>query len=127
MILNESRLSLIGSKLIKTFKMECQVAKNLHFRHQLLFQFNRHENVSKVARNICEVYGEEAMAERTAQKRFKKFLSGNFNLEDAPRSGRPSAFDEDALNHLIYEGPCQSTKELEQAIRYDHAAVARHL
>ncbi|XP_076054424.1 histone-lysine N-methyltransferase SETMAR-like [Oratosquilla oratoria] len=66
------------------------------------------------------------MTERTAQKWFKKFRSGNFNLEDAPRSGRP-AFDEDALNQLIYEDPRQSTRELEQAIRHDHATVARHL
>ncbi|XP_076047479.1 histone-lysine N-methyltransferase SETMAR-like [Oratosquilla oratoria] len=67
------------------------------------------------------------MTERTAQKWFKKFRSGNFNLEDAPRSGKPSAFDEDALNQLLHEDPRQSTRELEQAIGYDHATVARHL
>ncbi|XP_076040955.1 histone-lysine N-methyltransferase SETMAR-like [Oratosquilla oratoria] len=67
------------------------------------------------------------MTERTAQKWFKKFRSGSFNLEDAPCSGRPSGFDEDALNQLICEDPRQSTRELEQAIRYNHAIVARHL
>ncbi|XP_076044784.1 histone-lysine N-methyltransferase SETMAR-like [Oratosquilla oratoria] len=67
------------------------------------------------------------MTERTAQKLFKKFRSGNFNLEDAPRSGKPSAFDEDALNQLLHEDSRQSTRELEQAIGYDHATVARHL
>ncbi|XP_076047342.1 histone-lysine N-methyltransferase SETMAR-like [Oratosquilla oratoria] len=67
------------------------------------------------------------MTQRTAQKWLKKFRSGNFNLEGASRSGRPSAFDEDALNEPIQEDPRQSTRELEQAIRYDHATVARNL
>ncbi|XP_076058560.1 histone-lysine N-methyltransferase SETMAR-like [Oratosquilla oratoria] len=67
------------------------------------------------------------MTERTAQKLFKKFCSGNFNLEDVPRSGKPSAFDEDALNQLLHEDPRQSTRELEQAIGYDHATAARYL
>ncbi|XP_076061575.1 histone-lysine N-methyltransferase SETMAR-like [Oratosquilla oratoria] len=67
------------------------------------------------------------MTETTAQKLLKKFRSSNFNLEDAPRSGKPSAFDEDTLNHLLHEDPRQSTREIEQPIGYDHATVVRHL
>ena len=107
--------------------MECQVEKKLHFRHLLLFHFNGQENASEAARNICKVYGEEAITERTAQKWFQKFREGIFNLDDAPRSGRPSDFDEETLNLLIHEDPRQSTRDLEQATGYDHATVARHL
>ena len=46
--------------------MDCQVDKNLHFRHLLLFAVNRGQKASKAARDICAVYGEDAMAERTA-------------------------------------------------------------
>ena len=107
--------------------MECQVEKKLHFRYLLLFHFNEQENASEAARNICKVYGEEAITERTAQKWFQKFREGIFNLDDAPRSGRPSDFDEETLNLLIHEDPRQSTRDLEQATGYDHATVARHL
>ena len=55
--------------------MECQVEKKLHFRHLLLFHFKQ-ENASEAARNICKVYGEEAITERTAQKWFQKFREG---------------------------------------------------
>ena len=47
--------------------MECQAEKNVHFRHLLLFAFNRGFTAAKAARDICVVYGENAMAERTAR------------------------------------------------------------
>jgi hypothetical protein len=88
------------------FKLECQVDKKDHFRHLLLFAFNRDGKDAKAAqaaREICAVYGEDAMNERTAQRWFTRFKAGNFNLEDMARSGRPVEFDEDLLNELIRE------------------------
>ena len=38
-------------------KMECQVEEKEHFRHLLLYFFNRQENAAEAARNIREVYG----------------------------------------------------------------------
>ena len=64
--------------------MECQVEKNVHFRHLLLFAFNRGFTAAKAAREICVVYGENAMAERTARYWFAKFKEENFDLKDAP-------------------------------------------
>ena len=57
--------------------MECQVEKNVHFRHLLLFAFNRGFTAAKAAREICVVYGENAMAERTARYWFAKFKEEN--------------------------------------------------
>ncbi|KAL4719047.1 hypothetical protein ACJJTC_014046 [Scirpophaga incertulas] len=83
--------------------MECQVDKNEHFRHHLLFAFNRGAKATEAAREICAVYGEGAIAERTARYWFAKFKSGNFDLKDASRSGRPSEFDEVRLDQLLHE------------------------
>jgi hypothetical protein len=47
--------------------MECQVEKNEHFRH-LFYEFSRGSKVAEATRNICAVYGEDSVAERTAQK-----------------------------------------------------------
>ena len=67
--------------------MECQIEKNMHFRHILLFSFNQGCKAAKAARDICAVYGEDSMSERTAQYWFAKFKSGTFDITDAPRSG----------------------------------------
>jgi hypothetical protein len=67
--------------------MECQVEKNEHFRHLLLYEFNRGSNAAEAARNICAVYGDDSIAETTAQKSFARFKQGNFDMSDTPRSG----------------------------------------
>jgi hypothetical protein len=61
--------------------MECQVEKNEHFRRLLLYEFNRGSKVAEAAQNIFSVYGEDSIAERTAQKWFELFKQGNFEHE----------------------------------------------
>jgi hypothetical protein len=69
--------------------MECQVEKNEHFRHLLLYEFNRGSKAAEAARNICAVYGEDSIAEIMAQKWFVCFEQGSFDMSDTPRSGQP--------------------------------------
>ncbi|KAL6429521.1 hypothetical protein ACFW04_008300 [Cataglyphis niger] len=83
--------------------MECQVEKNEHFRHLLLFAFNQSSKAAKAARDICAMYGEGAIAERTVRDWYAKFKNKNFDLEDVPHSGRPVEFDEERLNQLLHE------------------------
>lgn len=107
--------------------MECQVDKNVHFRHLLLFAFNQGSKATKAAQDICAVYGGGAITERTAQKWFSRFKKGNFDLTDSLRSGRPVQFNEDQLNELLHEYPHLSTRELALQIGCSHDTVARHL
>jgi transposase len=46
-----------------------------------------------VAAKKCDVEGEGALNERTAQRWFKRFASGNLSLEDEQRPGRPRIWD----------------------------------
>ena len=62
--------------------MECQVEKNEHFWHILLFAFNQGSNAAEASRNICAVYGVGAIAERTTRDWYAKFKKGNFDLND---------------------------------------------
>ena len=80
--------------------MECQVEKNEHFRHLLLFAFNQGSKATKAARDICAVFGEGAIAGRTARDWYANFKNRNIDLKDAPRSGRPVEYDEERLNQL---------------------------
>ncbi|KOC60012.1 Histone-lysine N-methyltransferase SETMAR [Habropoda laboriosa] len=84
--------------------MECQVEKNEHFRH-LLFAFNQGSKAAKAARDICAVYGEGAIAERTARDWYAKFKNGNFDL-------KARLSDEERLNQLLHENSRQTTREL---------------
>jgi hypothetical protein len=68
--------------------MECQVEKNEHFRHLLLYEFNRGSKAAEAAQNICAVYGEDSIAETTAPKWFARFKRDNFDMSDAPRLGQ---------------------------------------
>lgn len=47
-------LILVNFQIIK---MKCQVDKNEHFLHHLLFVFNRGAKAIEAAREICAVYG----------------------------------------------------------------------
>lgn len=52
--------------------MECQVDKKEYFQHLLLFAFIQGAKATNAAREICEVYGEEAMSLKTAPNWFKR-------------------------------------------------------
>jgi hypothetical protein len=68
--------------------MECQVEKNEHFLHLLLYESNRGSQAAEAARNTCAAYREDFTAEITAQKLFPDFKQGNVDMSDTPRSGR---------------------------------------
>ena len=78
-----------------------------HFRHILCFEFNRGAKATEQARNICTMYGDNAIGESTARKWFSRFKEDRFDISDTSRKGRPSGFDEDRLNTLIYNYPSQ--------------------
>ena len=107
--------------------MECQVEKLEHFQHILLPEFNRGAKAAEAARNICVVYGDDAIGESTAKKWFSRFREDRFHISDTPRSGWPSGFDEDGLNTLIHNDPHQCTRELANVINCDHSIIVWHL
>ena len=98
-----------------------------HFRHILLFEFNRGTKAAEAARNICAVYGENAIGESTARKWFSRFKEDRFDISDTPRSERLSGFYEDCLNILIHNDPRQCTRELANVMNCDHSTIVRHL
>ena len=76
-----------------------------HFPYILLFEFNRRAKAAEAARNICAVYGDNAIAESTARKWLSRFKEDRFEISDTSSSGRTLGFDEDRLNTLIQNNP----------------------
>ena len=90
-------------------------------------EFNRGANVAEVAKIICTVYGDNTTGESTTRKWFSRFKEDSFDTIDTPSSGRPSGFDEDRLNALIHNDPCQCTRKLANALNCDHFTIVPHL
>ena len=65
------------------------VPEKVFLRGVLLHYFNMQNTDAESHRIFVKVYGEHALAERTCQKWFARFKSGDFGLEDEERLGQP--------------------------------------
>lgn len=70
-----------------------QIDKKEHFRHLFLAKFNRGSSAAQAVQNINTIYGNEFVAEKTAQKWLARFKQNDFTLTDTSRSGRSVEFD----------------------------------
>ena len=86
----------------------------MHFRHLMLFFYRKGKNATQAANKICAVYS--AVAERTVRKWFARFKTGDFNLEDQERPGKPSTTDEDQIKTLIENNPRYTTRKLAEML-----------
>jgi len=102
-------------------------SEKLHFRHILLFYFRKGKNAVQARKKLCDVYGEDVMTERQCQNWFAKFRSGNFDVEDAPRSGRPPKADENTIKALVDANRRITTRELAERLNLSNSTVHDHL
>ena len=70
-----------------------------------------------------EVYGEHALAERTCQKWFARFKSGEFGLGSEERPGQPKKFEDEELDALLYEDCCQIQEKFAESLGVTQAAI----
>lgn len=75
-------------------------SRKAHFRQILLFYFRKGTNAAGAMRAICDVYGEGSITQSTCSYWFRRFRSGDFNLDDAFRSGRPDEANDEQILEL---------------------------
>lgn len=92
-----------------------------------LFQFKLGRNAAETTRDINAAFGPGTTSERTAQRWFQKFGTGDESLEDEEGRGRPCEIDNDQLASLIESDPRQSTREVAEKLDVSYSTVARHL
>lgn len=98
-----------------------------HFRHILLFYFNSHKSAHKCWVDICDVYGADAVTERTCFNWFRKFREGNFSLEDEPKAGRSREVDGNKIMELVDANPHYTTRELGDMLSVSNTTISNYL
>lgn len=73
------------------------------------------------------MYGEDVLTKRQCQNWFAKVRSGNFDIEDAPRSRRPVKADEDTIKVLIDANRRITTCEVAERLNLSNSTVHDHL
>ena len=103
------------------------VLEKVFLRGVLLHYFNMKKTAAKSHRILMGVYGEHALIERTCQKWFARFKSGDFGLEDEESHGQPKEFENEELEALLDEDCCQTQEELAESLGVTQAAILKRL
>ena len=112
------------SILLRAFTMSIDT---IEVRVLLRHYWKKDFSTRKAADAINEVEGEGTVGKTAAAKWFQRFNDGDFNLEDKPRSGRPSVLDEGDLQAALDAEPSSSTRELATELGVDQKTVWNHL
>lgn len=105
----------------------CEHGNIVHYRHILLYYFKKGKRAADTHKKICRVYGDDALTERVCQKWYAKFRSGDFDVNDAPRSGRPTKINSSNVKAIIEVNPSQSVREIATTLSISHTSVENHL
>uniref|UniRef100_A0A7E4V7Y4 HTH_48 domain-containing protein n=1 Tax=Panagrellus redivivus TaxID=6233 RepID=A0A7E4V7Y4_PANRE len=96
--------------------------------HQLMYyEYSLGTSAPEAARKINSVYGEGTVTDRTVRNWYHRFENGDTSLQEQPKSGRPSKFDENALKEALEANPTATTRELAKVLGYGNSTVERHL
>ena len=101
--------------------------KKQHFQHIMLYYFKKGRNATETHKKICAVYGEDAVTDRTCQKRFAKFRAGDFSLDDAPQLGRPVEVHSDQIETIIENNQRYTMQEIADILKISKSSVENHL
>lgn len=101
--------------------------EKLFLRIVLLHYFNMKKNASECHSHIQNVYGWGIISERTCQKWYNRFKSGNFNLEDRERFAPAKKFEVEVLQALLCKNSRITQKELAKSMGVTQQAISQSL
>ncbi|GFY17909.1 histone-lysine N-methyltransferase SETMAR [Trichonephila clavipes] len=90
-------------------------------------KYRKGKNAVQARKKLTDVYGEGVLTVRQCQNWFAKFRSGNFDVEDAPRSGRPVEADKDAIKALVDANRRITTRVIGLRLNLSNSTVYDHV
>ena len=96
-------------------------------RYILQFFFDKGENASQAAANVNSVYGSDTVTANHAQFWFRRFRSGNFDVKDVPRTGRPSVENVDKIMDIVASDRHVSSVSIAKELNIAQKTVWNHL
>lgn len=85
--------------------MSNYVPTKQHLRELPIHYFFLKNSAYKTHQILVECYGEHALSKATCENWFKRFKSGDFDVQDKPRTGGPKKFEDEELEQLLDEDP----------------------
>jgi len=101
--------------------------KKHHLREVLLYFFSVKKSAAESHRLLVEAYGEAALPERTSHYWFRRFKSGDFDVEDKERARRAKLVKDAELEALLDEDPCQTQEELAKSLGIAQSTIFMRL
>lgn len=98
-----------------------------HFRHILLLCFREGKTTMEARQRICDLYGEDSISKSRCYYWYTRFRSGDFSVNDSPRSGRPTVADDDQILELIRADKHITSREIGKRLGVDFSTVTRRL
>ncbi|GFW34997.1 histone-lysine N-methyltransferase SETMAR [Trichonephila clavipes] len=102
-------------------------SKKQRFLHISLLYNREAKNGVQAKKKIADVYGDDVLTLHHCQNSFAKFLSDNFKVEAAPRSGRPVEADKVTKNAFIDANRQITTLDITERLNLSNSAVYSHL
>lgn len=97
-------------------------------RYILQFFYDKGENARQTSKIVNGVYGDDTVTENYVQFWFRRFRSGNFDVKDAPRTGRPVVIESvDKITEIIEADGHVSSRSIAQKLNINHSTVLSHL
>lgn len=79
-----------------------------------------------IVRNINDVWSEGSVGESTIRAWFRKFLSGDFDLEDKDSRGCPSELNDDELKELVEADPRTVVRVLAEQLGINTGTISTY-
>ena len=107
--------------------MSSFVPSKRHLREILLYCFNVKKNAREAHDTLVSAYGEHALSISQCERWFKKFVDGDFELDNKIRENAPKRFEDTELQALLEKDDTQTQEELAGQLQVDHSTISRRL